>query len=78
MSADTSVYTFHGNAWLDHDGQHVWIGHSGNGTDTATMLPWPKWSAVNGRVQPSIHCLACGYHPAIDPAPPREDGCCST
>lgn len=50
-------------AWLDEDGEHVWLRHEcSNGWDES-MLPHPTWQASeDGRtVEPSIDC-GCGMH----------------
>jgi len=53
----------HAHCWLDPDGTHVWLMHmcDERGEQT-TVLPWPTWRAVNGRVEPSISCDDCGLH----------------
>lgn len=49
--------------WLDDDGKHVWLRHDcDRGGPQDTMLPWPKWQAVSGKVEPSIVCSDCGLH----------------
>jgi hypothetical protein len=48
--------------WLDDDGRHVWVWHWCRTREIATMLPWPTWQAVGGRVEPSISCLDCDLH----------------
>jgi len=48
--------------WLDDDGRHVWLSHDCKDGQETTMLPYPRWKAVDGKVQPSIMCNDCGLH----------------
>lgn len=47
---------------LDEDGIHVWLHHDCVGGRESTMLPFPTWRVMEGRVEPSINCLKCGLH----------------
>ena len=47
---------------LDEDGVHVWLHHDCVKGREATMLPYPTWRVLNRKVEPSIHCAACGLH----------------
>lgn len=53
------------DAWLDEDGEHVWIAHDCIGKRDVSMLPWPTWQAprdAHGSVLPSFDCGECGVH----------------
>ena len=55
------------DAWLDDDGEHVWTRHPCKAEMVTAMLPHPQWKANEaGRVEPSVHCLACGAHQFVD------------
>lgn len=74
MTRDLGFLT--AKTWLDADGEHVWLRHKCvNGIDYS-MLPYPTWRAVSGKVQPSIHCKACGLHyfAEIEEAPNMKSG----
>jgi hypothetical protein len=48
-------------AWLDEDGQHIWLAHDHKGYRDRSMLLYPDWQAVDGKVEPSVVC-DCGLH----------------
>lgn len=53
--------------WLDDDKEHVWFAHNClNDKRITTILPQPKWRVVGTKVEPSIHCTACGCHGFFD------------
>lgn len=52
----------HADVWLDEDGTHVWLAHDCAGARVVTMLPYPNWRVVGGKVEPSICCGLCGLH----------------
>jgi hypothetical protein len=52
----------HADVWLDEDGRHVGLAHDCAHERVVTMLPYPNWRAVGGKVEPSISCEACGLH----------------
>ena len=54
------------DAWLDEDGVHVWIRHPCATGMEQTMLPTGWKASESGRVEPSVHCLACGAHQFVD------------
>ena len=56
-------------AWLDTDGEHVWIRHDCTSGVVDVMLPHPTWRAANGRVEPSVHCRDCGLHVSLEVGP---------
>jgi hypothetical protein len=71
------------DAWMDEDGEHVWMAHDCTDRRVATMLPHPTWHAAPAPagtgtvVVPSFACSDCGIHAmhvAIGPSPalPRE------
>jgi ferredoxin-like protein FixX len=51
-------------AWLDEDGQHIWLQHDCKSKRDTSMLPYPTWQATDDgkKVQPSINCMDCGLH----------------
>ena len=53
-----------GEAWLDENGRNIWFEHDCKSSRAKTMLPYPKWKASQdgSKVEPSIHCLECGFH----------------
>lgn len=56
-----------GNAWLDEDGEHVWIAHDcvdHREIHKATNL---HWRAVGDHVEPSYQCVLCGFHAIVWP-----------
>ena len=51
------------SAWLDPDGEHVWVEHECADGWKQHMLPHPQWSSdQHGTVTPSYHCGACDFH----------------
>lgn len=64
------------HAWLDEDGQHVWLRHQCKPKPrvNTTMLPWPDWQTVGDHVEPSIICMECDLHAMNVPiGPPPAD-----
>lgn len=58
------------------DDGHVEWTHNCNGREVVATLPMPPWSVVGKKVEPSVHCTACGLHgwvwiaaesPEVDP-----------
>jgi hypothetical protein len=54
------------DSWLDEDGIHVWIQHPCTTGMAVTMLPTTWKASPSGRVEPSVHCLACGAHQFVN------------
>lgn len=52
-------------AWMDEDGQHVVLAHDCVEHRDVHILPWPTWQNVEGMVDPSYDCDACGLHSRI-------------
>jgi len=51
------------SAWLAEDGKHVMFKHDCPyyGSEPQ-MMPYPKWHAAGGMVEPSFACQKCGFH----------------
>ena len=66
------TFGYFADAWLDEDGEHLWIAHSCKGEGVIHKLPNGIWqpSADGTKVEPSYSCDRCGLHqfvPITDP-----------
>lgn len=59
-------------AWLDNDGQHVWMAHDCTTERVVTMLPWPVWHSTGLAVEPSFSCDTCGIHTHVELGVPDQ------
>lgn len=50
--------------WQDAEGR-VWIWHDCAGVERIEPLPTGTWHVVDGAVQPSVDCKACGKHTVL-------------
>lgn len=56
------------DAWLDEDGEHVWVEHPCvDGVLSTEMLTNIEWSVGEGGwVRPSVICAKCGAHQFVN------------
>jgi hypothetical protein len=53
------------------DGHVEWT-HTCQGREVVATLPMPPWRVLGDRVDPSVHCTACGMHGVVQ----IEATCC--
>lgn len=49
-------------AWMDEDGEHVWMAHDCADRRVTSMFPHPTWRRNGDHVEPSFACADCGLH----------------
>ena len=69
------MFGYFADAWMDEDGEHVWIAHNCNGDGVIHKATNGIWrpNAERTKVEPSYNCDRCGCHQFVEirPTPPE-------